>query len=1124
MIEKAQNDMKDTFTNSINNYSSDLSKNPLPVSNIKTNINSISFSQEYLFNELINSTNYHESKNNSSFYNFSESVHSIQDSPNIIMNKEQLYQAFLLFQKFLNQNIVNSNTNNNLNSNNISSIKIENPIKNKSNYKLNNKVNNVIDEINELEDNNDKNIENKDQSNGIIISERNMISQDWTNNQIKNNNKENQNKNELNEKNNNFNLINGIDINNGGNNNLIIVDENKDNDIKLMHKDKNLKLQLNNNISFQQRNNIDDIKNNNETKNSYDDIPIKYNKVKFIDLVEKKLADEKKNKIIGINNIEKDNILEDEKIKEKLENNNISYCKKKIKNKLNKDNIDKEKKIGRIERDKNKIISQNNKSNILSNNYSFDRDEIKILNKKNNISENNVINNFNNILNMSDKKQNNIDNINFLISKEKKNLLKLYLIENAIKEYKIDKIQFSLINNSIKFKKKEETENNEINKIEEKKELLNQKIKELNKGMVRLKEERNKVSKIKIKYEKSMLKLNNDLYQFIQRRDEFEKYRKNELNKIKNDKKNIIIETKNIKEIKNQNQALIIKSKKDKEIIDDLKAKISELQSIIRQKENNFNTNTFKFIKKKNGNNKANILAELDIDCINTNQIIDDYLGTMRNNSIRSMTNINNIFCNTIEDKIKNRINKNDIEKEKKIQNISLTLKRNNSTNKNYEAISKRFEILIKGNKHINNNSSSINNLNLINGNKNTKNIGIINNKSVENNSVSKKLSEKTQKKMIGNEENLNEQLIFSPQPSRTSIGFGLKKLSAKLNNTPKETIKITKKIFENKNCINKKIGYSKTTTNNLTNSFNNKMKNDSNQNSYSSNINNNKNILNINNKKSDKEKLMKKQNLYPELFNSNIISKKIVKKQKKKEKKDIFSSKSKNNLLNKALKINKGNEKEESNSLSNSQKIKNLNNKVIGKDIISRNLNIKTPDKINITDKNVINIKNKNYLNQKIKNNEISEEYNFTIPKKYLNTNYKLIKSLKTEDKIINLYTYDKKEIIFKSGVRKEIYQDGHQLIYFVNGDLKQIYPDGKSSYFFQESKTVQITLNNGIEIYKFENGQVEKHYPDGTKQILFNDGSERYIYNDGYEETFFSDGNVQKIDTKRNIIDKQF
>ena len=109
-------------------------------------------------------------------------------------------------------------------------------------------------------------------------------------------------------------------------------------------------------------------------------------------------------------------IAENEKIKEKLESNNISYCKK-IKNKINKDNIDKEKKLDRIKRDKINIILENNKSFNINNNYSIDRDETKILNKKKNISENSIINNFNNILNMSDKKKNNINNKNYLISK-----------------------------------------------------------------------------------------------------------------------------------------------------------------------------------------------------------------------------------------------------------------------------------------------------------------------------------------------------------------------------------------------------------------------------------------------------------------------------------------------------------------------------------------------------------------------------------------------------------------------------------------------------------------------------------------------------------------------------------
>ena len=109
MTDHLHNNTKDNYTNSIHNYSSDLSKNPVPISNINTNMNSNSFSQENFFNELINSTNYQESKNNSSFYNFSESVHSNPDNPNIIMNKDQLYQTFLLFQKFLSQNINNNN-------------------------------------------------------------------------------------------------------------------------------------------------------------------------------------------------------------------------------------------------------------------------------------------------------------------------------------------------------------------------------------------------------------------------------------------------------------------------------------------------------------------------------------------------------------------------------------------------------------------------------------------------------------------------------------------------------------------------------------------------------------------------------------------------------------------------------------------------------------------------------------------------------------------------------------------------------------------------------------------------------------------------------------------------------
>ena len=70
MSEPLQNNTKEIYSSSLNNYSSDLSKNPIPISNINTNnnINSNSFSQENIFNELICATNCQESKNNNSSF------------------------------------------------------------------------------------------------------------------------------------------------------------------------------------------------------------------------------------------------------------------------------------------------------------------------------------------------------------------------------------------------------------------------------------------------------------------------------------------------------------------------------------------------------------------------------------------------------------------------------------------------------------------------------------------------------------------------------------------------------------------------------------------------------------------------------------------------------------------------------------------------------------------------------------------------------------------------------------------------------------------------------------------------------------------------------------------------
>ena len=128
--------------------------------------------------------------------------------------------------------------------------------------------------------------------------------------------------------------------------------------------------------------------------------------------------------------------------------------------------------------------------------------------------------------------------------------------------------------------------------------------------------------------------------------------------------------------------------------------------------------------------------------------------------------------------------------------------------------------------------------------------------------------------------------------------------------------------------------------------------------------------------------------------------------------------------------------------------------------------------------------------------------EYDFIIPEKYSEDNYTLIQKEKFEDKEICLYTKNKKEIIFPSGLKKEIFEDGFQLIYFINGDIKQSYKDGKKIYFYKDSNTVQTTYPNGINVFKFNNGQIEKHFPNGIKKVFFQNGTIDCIYDENKNE----------------------
>ena len=121
-----------------------------------------------------------------------------------------------------------------------------------------------------------------------------------------------------------------------------------------------------------------------------------------------------------------------------------------------------------------------------------------------------------------------------------------------------------------------------------------------------------------------------------------------------------------------------------------------------------------------------------------------------------------------------------------------------------------------------------------------------------------------------------------------------------------------------------------------------------------------------------------------------------------------------------------------------------------------------------------------------------------------YENNNINSCKSSMIKREIDKFYDKNKKEIIFRSGVIKEIYYDGYQIINFTNGDIKQIFPDKtKQVYFFNESKIIQTTIPDEMQVFKFENGQIEKHFIDGMKEIIFPDGFINKIYPERKKES---------------------
>jgi len=102
---------------------------------------------------------------------------------------------------------------------------------------------------------------------------------------------------------------------------------------------------------------------------------------------------------------------------------------------------------------------------------------------------------------------------------------------------------------------------------------------------------------------------------------------------------------------------------------------------------------------------------------------------------------------------------------------------------------------------------------------------------------------------------------------------------------------------------------------------------------------------------------------------------------------------------------------------------------------------------KENTREADKVDQQNFNFDIQEVEKEDLETEDNFDLvlmDKYHYNPIYnRLLKEEKDpNDKIVKLYDNNKKEIIFPSGVKKEIYPDGYYVVFFNNYDIKQVIP----------------------------------------------------------------------------------
>ena len=719
---------------------------------------------------------------------------------------------------------------------------------------------------------------------------------------------------------------------------------------------------------------------------------------------------------------------------------------------------------------------------------------------------------------------------NFYLSKNEK--LKLDIKKSA-KEIKV---------NTKKSKIKSKSKNKES--------LLNNKIKELNYEIILFKEKTKKINLLRSEYEKLQLKLNKDIEDFKKEKEEFEKYKSLELEKIQKEK--------------NKYQALNQKNKKDQ--IKKLNGKINELEKLVKEKDKellkvieNCNKNHIERTNKNNFNKNIEILTidKIENSNIKQNNRLKKYITTKSNKPVYNQKSFryyddahffkNNKNDRPISDFTNNSYNINSIfnsiEKFKTLEN-NLNLTEKFKTLENNSNTIGKFKTL-------ENNSNSIEKFKTLENNSNT--IGKF--KTLENNSNSiRNYFNDFNKKQNDYRKNVYlSNSIYNKNNSTGKVCGTFKKinfehksnlnfLTHRVNNFEEDDIVFanvnnTKSYRENKR-------YKKDNELNISEGFD--LENDEKININNNNEKNNDIEINdenkINSKKiidnNNSDLLFFPQNLIKEISDVNKINtisntQNNWSQNNQKEKLKIKLNINKNVIKEKIFKKEKPQYSERNScSLQTFKKVK-LGIKPNIKNLITSFNNFSDPNKyfsVKSSPKkspiyNIKKIIKKIQIKPKINKfkSDINENYDFIIPEKYLIKTYKLLNRFKSKDKIIKLYDNNKKEILFKDGIKKEVFDDGFVIINFPNGDKEINFKEGKKVYFFNETKTVQTTYKDGTSVLKFNNNKIEKHFVDGSKYIIFPNGKKQYISKYGIEEnnTVNEDKKLGEIFLRRGNFD---